>query len=229
MRSVSIVIPVYNEQARVGGTIRSVRTYLRRKRYDFEIIVVDDGSTDSTLAVLRSVRPHVKILTSTVNEGKGAAVRKGVLAAKKQWVLFTDADLSTPIEEIEKLFACDADIAVGSRAVRGSDVRVKQPSYRHFSGKLFNKVLKVMGLTRLNDTQCGFKLFRRKAAHDTFSRLTVKGFAFDIEALFLAQRSGYTIAECPVVWRNNPDTRVRFARDAGAMFIDAVKIRFRRY
>jgi dolichyl-phosphate beta-glucosyltransferase len=228
----SVVIPAYNEQARLGPTLRAVVRYLEAEKPDFEVVVVDDGSTDRTSSVVREMaaeEPRIRLVELGANAGKGAAVRAGMLAAEGATILFSDADLATPIEELAKLeraLAGGADIAIASRAADGADIRVRQHPLRELMGRTFNVMVRLSGLQGLRDTQCGFKLFRREAARDLFGRATVDGFAFDVEILVLA-RGRYRVAEVPVVWRHIEESKVSPGTDAARMFFDLLRIRAR--
>jgi dolichyl-phosphate beta-glucosyltransferase len=231
---VSVVIPAYNESARLVPTLRRVIEYLRDAEPEHEIIVVDDGSTDDTAALADGVArdwPRLRLIVASENRGKGAAVRAGVLAARGGEILFCDADLATPIEELARLRAPLADgfdIAIASRAAAGADIRVRQHPLRELMGRTFNVLARVTGVGAYRDTQCGFKLFTRAAAHDLFRRATVDGFAFDVEILILA-RGRYRVAEIPVTWSHVEESKVSPGLDAARMFIDLVRIRARHW
>ncbi len=226
----SVVIPAYNEIARLEPSLRQVIAYLREHEPAAEIIVVDDGSTDGTADLAREVArdfDRLRVVELGVNRGKGAAVREGMLAARGDQVLFSDADLATPIEELAKLrasLAAGYDIAIASRAVPGAEVQVHQNFLRESIGRSFNVIVRLIGLSGFKDTQCGFKLFTREAAHDLFARATVDGFAFDVEVLLLAQGS-YRVQEVPVVWLHVEESKVSRLSGAKA-FLDLVKLRF---
>jgi dolichyl-phosphate beta-glucosyltransferase len=229
----SVVIPAYNEEPRIEKTLERVYRYLSRKEYPFEVIVVDDGSTDSTINVAKGFTAPLgclRIFENGTNRGKGFSVRKGVEHARGDYILFSDADLSTPIEDLEKLFPKlleeGYDIAIGSRALRGSDVRVHQPWYREGMGKVFNKMVRMFTLRGFKDTQCGFKLFEASAAKDIFPRQKIERFSFDVEALYLARKKGYRVAEVPITWYNSPRSRVSIAADPFQMFMDVIRIRY---
>lgn len=227
--SLSVIVPAYNEAPRLPGTLASVRAYLRGLGREHEIVVVDDGSTDTTADVARAAGDDVRVLRHEANRGKGYAVRRGMLAATGARRLMTDADLSTPIEELAKLEAeieRGFDIAIGSRAVAGARIEVHQPAYREAMGRLFNRLVQALLLPGLCDTQCGFKLFTARAAQTVFSVSSLDGFSFDVEALYVARHRSLRIAEVPVTWRNDAATRVGLGGGAAA-FADLVRIRLR--
>jgi dolichyl-phosphate beta-glucosyltransferase len=228
----SVVIPAYNEAARVGETLAKVRSYLTSRPFSTELIVVDDGSTDRTVDVVAQC-PEARILRNDRNRGKGYTVRHGVLEARGQFILFTDADLSTPIEEGDKLLSAlqtaGADAAVGSRALQRELIGVHQPWLREFAGRFFNLLVRMLTGLRLRDTQCGFKLFRRQTTRRAFELQHVPGFGFDPELLFLIERQGGKLIEIPVRWNDNPATKVRFLRDSTRMFLDLIRLRWRAF
>lgn len=228
--ALSVVIPAYNEERRLGETLRRVDAFLAPLPADYELIVVDDGSSDGTAAAARAFSPargRLRLLRNRRNRGKGASVRRGLAAARGGRVLFSDADLSTPITELPRLDAAldrGAAVAIGSRAVRGSRVLIPQPLYRMLMGKIFNRFVQLLVLPGLHDTQCGFKLFTREAARAIFRRQTLCGFGFDVEVLYLARRQGWAVAEVPVEWRNSLQSRVSPGRDSLRMFLDLFRI-----
>jgi dolichyl-phosphate beta-glucosyltransferase len=230
--SISIVIPAYNEEARIGPTVTRVCAHLAARGGPWQVIVVDDGSRDETIAVAGAAAagdPRVQVLAQPANRGKGAAVRAGMLAATGQRLLFSDADLATPIEELGKLEArldAGADVAIASRALAGSDIRVRQHPARELMGRTFNLLVRTLLGGGIRDTQCGFKLFTRPAARDLFGRATVDGFAFDVELLWLA-RGRWRVDEVPVVWRHVEESKVSPGVDAARMFVDLVRVRLR--
>ena len=228
----SVVIPAYNEETRLPASLEALGAWLsgRTEALSAEVLVVDDGSTDRTAARAaetgRRLGLDVRVLVHDTNRGKGAAVRTGALAAEGKLVLVSDADFSTPIGEWEKLAAVRAPVAIGSRAVDESLVKERQPVYRVAMGKLFNALVRLLAVPGIRDTQCGFKLFTREAARAVFSRATVDRFAWDVEALLLARRLGYAIAEVPVLWFDSPDSRVTLLGGAQA-YLELFRIRFR--
>lgn len=226
----SIVIPAYNETARLGKTLDAICAWLNTSSLTAEIIISDDGSTDDTRALIASYMQHdarIRLIGDTTNRGKGYAVRQGMLMAQGTQMLFTDADLSTPMEDYHTLAEAlqQADVAIGSRDLPESNVEVSQRWYREALGKLFNKVVQRFSVRGIHDTQCGFKLFRAAAARDIFRACHINGFAFDVEALYLARKLGYRIAEVPVTWRNDPLSKVHPLRDGFAMLVDMWRIR----
>ena len=215
-RSISIIIPAFNEQGRLPDTLRRVEQYLQETAWDFhETLVVDDGSTDGTVdAAMRfaHANPNIHVLRNPGNRGKGYSVRHGMLEAKGEWRLFSDADLSTPIEELEKLWCAVAEgndeIAIGSRALDRSLIGVHQPGLRESMGRVFNVVMRAATGLPISDTQCGFKLFRADVAQEIFSRQRLERFGFDAEILYIAFKRGYTIAEIPVRWNHVEGSKV---------------------
>jgi dolichyl-phosphate beta-glucosyltransferase len=229
LEPLSIVIPAYNEGERLGKTLTRIIEWTDQALEEFEIIVVDDGSTDNTVEIAKSISPQVRVVSYTPNQGKGHAVRAGVLASTGNTVLFSDADLSTPIEECERLGSAlaTADIAIGSRGLPESDIVERQPWYRQTMGKTFNGIVRMLAVRGVSDTQCGFKLFRGGLARELFADLTISHFAFDVEILFMAQQRGYRIAEVPVRWINDERTHVNAFTDSSRMLMDVVRIRVR--
>jgi dolichyl-phosphate beta-glucosyltransferase len=228
----SVVIPAYNEEVRIGSALRVLHAYLQQQPYAAEIIVVDDGSQDgtaSTVSAFNPAPPPIYLFQNGRNHGKGFSVRQGFLRARGEYLLFSDADLSTPIEEVEKLFVAlrePCDIAIGSRALPGSRVEVHQPRYREHMGRLFNLVVQMVAVPGIQDTQCGFKCFRREAALAISERMTAERFGFDVEMLYLARQLGYRVREVPVVWRHSSQTRVRLWQDSVSMLGELLRIRW---
>jgi dolichyl-phosphate beta-glucosyltransferase len=227
---VSIVIPAFNEAQRLGPTLVKINDYLSRNKRRAEIIVVDDGSTDNTGHVIAEhlASSGYSYFRNDRNRGKGYSVRRGMLAARGKVILFTDADLSTPIEEFDKLeraLESDFDIAIGSRAANGADVQVHQNLLRELMGHTFNRVARCLSFRGVRDSQCGFKAFTLSAAKDVFEDQTIDGFSFDAEIIYLAQQKGYRIAEVGVLWRNSSQSKVRMIHDPFAMLVDLFRIR----
>jgi glycosyltransferase involved in cell wall biosynthesis len=228
---VSIVVPAYNEGIRIGESIQKIEAFLKGMPWTAEVIVVDDGSRDDTAAVVTAMKfPGLRVIRNHPNRGKGFAVKTGVLDSLGEYVLFTDADLSAPIEELEKLLNAAqeqrADVVVGSRAVDRSYIEKHQSRGRELGGIVFNLMVKTILGLRIHDTQCGFKLFRRSKAVPVFERMTITGFGFDPELLFLAKRARLKILEIPVRWSHAEGSKIRFMRDSMRMFSDLLRIRW---
>jgi dolichyl-phosphate beta-glucosyltransferase len=229
----SIVIPAFNEEARLGRTLEAYLAYCRRTARRTELLVVDDGSLDRTTAVVNQYaadHPEVRLIRLAENQGKGQAVRSGVVNAQGKRILFADADGATPLSEIERLEAAvdqGADVAIGSRALQDGNVRIKARLYRRVIGRIFHGLVELLTVPRVKDTQCGFKLFRGPVAHDLFSRMRIRGFSFDVEVLMMAQRQGYVIAEVPVNWTHQPGSKVNLVTDSARMLRDLFIIRGR--
>ncbi|MBZ5587588.1 MAG: glycosyltransferase family 2 protein [Acidobacteriia bacterium] len=227
----SVVVPAYNEESRLPATLDRLVGYLagQRQLLPAEIVVVDDGSTDDTAGVVETFRPPAGVAMRLVplgrNRGKGAAVRAGMAASLGERVLISDADLSAPIEEVEALLKSGADVAVGSRGVLRELIVRRQPLVRDTMGRIFNVGLRLLGLTRLRDTQCGFKLLEGELARRLAGALRLDGFAYDVELLARAERSGATVAEVPVRWYHVEASRVRPFRHGLQMLRDALRVR----
>lgn len=222
-----MVIPAFNEAERLPRALERVRSFLDARGIAYELLVVDDGSGDLTAARAREAGgERLTLLSNGANRGKGYSVRRGMLAARAPRRLMTDADLSTPIEELDRLWtAMDSgyDVVIASRALPGARIEVHQPAYRENMGRLFNLLARALLVPGLRDTQCGFKLFSAAAAEAAFSRCRLDGFAFDVEALFIARAHGFRVAELPVVWRNDAATRVGWWKGFQA-FADLLRI-----
>ena len=232
---VSIVIPAFNEEKRLGATLTRIREYFATRSPSLagvEIIVVDDGSTDGTVRVVQDfarTAPCVRVAPNGKNRGKGYSVKQGILQARGRIALFTDADLSSPIYECERLFEAiesGSDIAIGSRAIDRTLIAVHQSPFREVAGIIFNRLVRAFTGLVIEDTQCGFKAFRLPACRVIFEQQRIGGFGFDPEILFLARRHGLRIAEVPVCWSHNPATKVHVYRDSIEMFLDLLRIRF---
>jgi glycosyltransferase involved in cell wall biosynthesis len=228
---VSIVVPAFNEAVRIGESLRKIEAFLAQMPWRAEVLVVDDGSQDDTPHVVGKVQfPGLRLLRSDANHGKGYSVRSGVLAASGEYVMFTDADLSAPIEELQKLLAAveehRADVVVGSRAIDRSMIEKHQSRGRELGGIVYNIMVRALLGLRIHDTQCGFKLFKRSRIVPVFEKMTISGFGFDPELLFLASRSGLRIVEIPVRWSHAEGSKIRFLKDSIRMFMDLIRIRW---
>src|SRR5579863_4260715 len=228
----SIIIPAYNESARIPATLRSVVDAVRARAWDAEVVVVNDGSRDDTAALVRDfalTAPEVRLLENPANCGKGYSVRHGILHALGDIIMFTDADLSSPIEEAQDLFAAiaqGADIAIGSRWLATSRQTHRQPLYRQFFGRCFNLLTRMVMNLPFADTQCGFKAFTRAAAQTVFQLQTIERWGFDPEILFIALMRGYQIREVPVSWAHDERTRISYLRDGLQMLKELAIVRW---
>jgi dolichyl-phosphate beta-glucosyltransferase len=234
---ISVVIPVYNEEKRIAGSVEKIARFFAAKDYDWELICVLDGCEDGSRRVIndlcsvekkRAERFTFSIIENEDNHGKGHSVCQGVLASKGRYVLFTDADLSTPIEEVDRLLESlerDCDVAIGSRGLDKSSVVVKQNIVRRVMGRTFNLCVRLFTGLRFYDTQCGFKCFERKAGREIFHRLKVKDFCFDVEVLYLAELLGFRVKELPVRWTNSPESKVNMCSDSFQMLVSLLRIR----
>ncbi|MCO4759928.1 MAG: glycosyltransferase family 2 protein [Myxococcales bacterium] len=233
LNSLSLVIPAYNEADRLPQSLRHILAWMDDTEVKGEVIVVDDGSTDATADLAEEIAasdPRVSVIRQPGNRGKGAAVRRGVEVSREAWILFSDADLSTPIEDVVRLAKVSdtgIEVVIGSRDVSDSQIEEHQPWYREAMGRTFNRIVQTFAVPGIKDTQCGFKLFSREAARRCFGHMTIERFAFDVEVLFLARRFGYEIAEVGVRWRNDDRSTVDPLRDATRMFSDVMRIRLR--
>jgi dolichyl-phosphate beta-glucosyltransferase len=229
----SIIIPAFNEESRLPKTLDSVIDYVQSRAYQTEIIIVDDGSTDKTAAVVDTYRQKyasLRCISNGGNRGKGFSVRHGMLEALGEFALFSDADLSTPIEEADELLAAirdqNFDAAIGSRAMDRSLIQVHQSPIREMAGIFFNRMVQwILGI-QFSDTQCGFKAFRRERARPIFEQQRIERFGFDPEILFLAKRNGLRVAEIPVRWSHDAATKVNVAADGLRMFLELILIRW---
>ena len=228
---ISVVVPAYNEERRLPPTLIDIIDFFDRKKVRYEVVVVDDGSSDNTAEVVRKferVRPEVRLIQLPKNQGKGHAVRLGVLNSHGSRILFVDADGATPIQEVERLQAAldaGSEIAIGSRALASRDTKVATAIHRKILGRVFNRCVNVILLPSIADTQCGFKMFSRKSALFLFRKQTSDRFSFDVELLFLAHKVGLPTAEVPINWTNVPGSKVNLVLDALMMFRDVFRFR----
>ncbi len=229
----SILVPAYNEEARLGASLEKIVAYVRESQLDAEVLVVDDGSADRTVSIATEILrgKRGRVVRNIENHGKGNAVRRGFLEAAGRWVLQTDADLSTPIEEHARLAAAvrdhDLDVAIGSRGLTESRVEIRQNPVRQGMGKVFNRIVRLATGLPFHDTQCGFKLMHRERCLPIFEKMVIDGFAFDVELLFLCARFGLRVREVPVIWRDAPGTKVGIVGDPLHMLADVARIRWR--
>lgn len=227
----SLIIPAFNEEARLGPTLEAALRYFQEQAQSLELLVVDDGSLDRTrelVAELARENSTIKLISYQPNRGKGYAVRCGMLEASGELLLFADADGSTPIEEVqrlEKALTEELGFVIGSRALVSPETRVRTVWYRRVLGRVFNFLVNWLALRGVADSQCGFKLFRRDVARDLFGRQKLNGFSFDVELLFLARKLGYSFAEVAVNWTNMPGSKVNLLKDSLKMLRDIVKMR----
>jgi dolichyl-phosphate beta-glucosyltransferase len=228
----SIVIPAYNESQRLGGTLDKVLAYVHSRGWNAEVIVVNDGSQDDTEEIARQFAnkdPIVRVVNNPGNRGKGYSVRNGMLHTRGRIVLFSDADLSSPIEEAAKLIAAiesGADIAIGSRWLRAETQTQRQPLHRQIFGRIFNLLLRLSLGLQFKDTQCGFKAFKQRAVQAIFPRQRIERWGFDPEILFLARKFGFKVEEIPVLWGHSGGTRIHPLIDGSRMFMEMLHIRW---
>jgi len=227
----SVVVPAYNEEERLPRTLDRLKEYYDAQPYDYDVAVVSDGSKDRTADIAHEfarANGRFRLISYPDNQGKGYAVRKGMLEATGDLILFCDADLATPQEETEKLLERmnqGADVAIGSRPLQASNLEVRQPWYREMLGRSFNLAVQTIGIRGIDDTQCGFKMFTAAANKDIFSRCKLNGFGFDFEALMVARDLGYRIDEVPIRWRHQEGSKVVLMRDGPRMLRDLLKLR----
>ena len=229
--ALSIIIPSYNEEFRLPPSLEQIGFYIQKSGRETEVLVVDDGSTDQTAAVAEAFRPQIpllRVVKNGENRGKGYSVRHGMFEARGEIVLFTDADLSAPIEEADKLLAAmpEYDVAIGSRALDRNLIAVHESKFREFAGIVFNKIVRIVLWLPFVDTQCGFKAFRRERCRVIFEQQRIERFGFDPELLYLARHHGLKSVEIPVRWAHSPATKVNMFRDSVQMFLDVFTIRW---
>jgi len=235
---ISVVIPAYNEERRISKTLKIISDFFAGTQYSYEILVVDDGSTDKTAQKVKDLHlKKVRVLSYKINRGKGYAVNYGVSRAGGEFILFADADNSTPFEQIESLLANAAgkDVIIGSRYLPGSNIKIKQPLSRRFGARFGNLLIRSILLPKIKDTQCGFKIFRKKAAREIFSRQTIWRWGFDIEILYIAKKLRYKIKEVPIEWLNDEGSKVQsplvFLSTLGELFrikLNSLQRKYRR-
>lgn len=225
----SIIIPAYNEEKRIAKTLQEIDAYLKTKVFEYEVLVVSDGSTDATIQVVNDLKiPYVRIIDNKKNRGKGFVVKQGFTAAQGEYRLFTDADNATPIDQLEKFLPLlsEYDVMIASRVIKGANVENYQSFHRRILGKIYGIILKVIiGLFEIKDTQCGFKLLNRKAAQLILPKCRINSMAFDAEILVVSKVLGLKIKEIPVTWTDDKNSKVTFNRMA-QMFFDTLKIRW---
>lgn len=230
---ISIVIPTYKEKDRLPETIDKIEKYCAFKKYNFEIIIIvekSDFETKSVALNLSSRHWNISVIDNSNNKGKGGSVKSGVFTSKGDYIFFSDADLSTPIEEIEKLIIelnKGCDIVVGSRYLPESKILKPQPLFRRISGFVFRILRRIILVRKIKDTQCGFKGFKKDVALNLFSKLSITGFAFDVEILHIAEKIGYIVKEVPVIWQNNLNSKVLPIKTSFEMLIDILKIKLK--
>lgn len=224
----SIIIPAHNEENRLPETLTEVVQFIQKQTYQAEILVVENASRDNTLKIAQDFAARHNFIQAIHEDlpGKGRAVRTGMLAAKGEYRFFADADLSMPIAEVNRFLppAVDAPIAIASREAPGA-IRYDEPAYRHVTGRVFNSLIRILVLPKLQDTQCGFKMFRADVAEELFKRQTLMGWSFDVELLYIARLRGLPMLEIPIPWYFNPESKVNVLRDSWRMFRDLLLIR----
>jgi dolichyl-phosphate beta-glucosyltransferase len=234
-KTISIIIPAYNEEKRISGNLPIISDYIQSLGYPYEIIIVDDGSSDKTKDIATQATgyiPNSLLISYTPNQGKGHAVRTGIMASKGDLVAFTDVDLSAPIDELKKLLDAindGSDIAIGSRALPASELAVRQPLYRELGGKFLNLIIRTLAVPGIKDTQCGFKLFDGELARKVFSKTILNGWSFDVEALYLYRKLGAKIAEVPIKWSHAEGSKISPISAGFKMIADIIYMRLHKY
>ena len=225
----SVIIPAWNEERRMSTSLKQVAAFVQEQPESIEVIVVDDGSTDATAAIVEEAgqkHPFIKLIRNP-HGGKGAAVKTGVARAEGQYLIISDTDLSVPIQELPKFLPPTLDgydIAIASREIKGAQ-RINEPYYRHLMGRVYNLLVRMVAVPGIQDTQCGFKAFRREVAREIFPYQTIEGWGFDVEILFIAQRLGYRIVEVPVIWYYGAESKVEPMKDTLCMLGDLWQVR----
>ena len=226
----SIIIPAYNEEKRLPHSLAQVDSFVQAQSYPVELIVVNNNSSDGTPRIAEDFaqnHPYARVLHQPI-QGKGAAVKTGMIAGHGDYLLICDADFSMPVDEIHKFLPplLDSyDVAIASREAPGAK-RINEPAYRHLMGRIFNWLVRILAIPRIQDTQCGFKSFRQEAAHDIFSLQTIDGWGFDVEVLFIAFEHGCRVVEVPITWYYHPQSRISPVRDSIAMMIEVLRVRW---
>ncbi|NDJ35529.1 MAG: glycosyltransferase family 2 protein [Chloroflexi bacterium] len=225
----SIIIPAYNEERRLGRSLQQVVAFVQAQDYPIEVIVVNNNSSDATPHIAEEFAEEFAFIRAMhePTQGKGAALKTGIMAGRGDILFICDADLSMPIEEVAKFMPPHLngyDIAIGSREIAGS-VRIGEPEYRHIMGRVFNFIVRLFAIPKIHDTQCGFKAFRREVAQEVFPKQTFDGWGFDVEVLFIALRRGYGIVEVPITWHYMPESRVKPIQSSLEMFRDVLQVR----
>ncbi len=226
----SVIIPAYNEERRIGKTLAQIRKYLDAQSYTYEVIISDDGSKDTTVPVVKIIQegwPQLKLITAIQNQGKGAAVKRAMLSANGKYMLFTDADNATPLDEIDKLwpYVDTFPIVFGSRHIKGAHIHIHQAQHRKLLSRASNLLIRTVAVPGVWDTQCGFKLFERNAGKNIFANVRLERFGFDIEAFVIARQLGYPFKEVGIEWYNDPDSRVRAGKEAIRTLKDLFRIK----
>jgi dolichyl-phosphate beta-glucosyltransferase len=225
----SIIIPAHNEESRLPTSLEKINTFLEKQPFDYEVLIVENGSQDRTIEIAQDFERRYKYMRALSEElaGKGLAVKRGMLEASGEYRFIADADLSMPIEEVTLFLpphVPEYDVAIASREAPGAE-RIGEPIYRHWIGRMFNLLVRLITLPGIQDTQCGFKCFRSELAEELFREQTLDGWSFDVEILYIARKRGYQIIEIPIHWYFNPGSRVHIVRDSIAMFLDLIRIR----
>ncbi len=228
----SVIIPAYNEERRIGKTLAAIRQYLDRQSYNYEVIISEDGSNDTTIPIIQIIQEgwkQLRLVRAPYNQGKGAAVKRGMLEANGRWLLFTDADNSTPIEEIEKLlpYTKDFQIIFGSRHCPGAHVHIPQAKHRIILSRMSNLLIRILAVPGVYDTQCGFKLFERNAGKNVFANITLNRWGFDFEALMIALRLRYKMKEVGINWYDDKESKVRAGKEALKTLFDLLRVKWR--